>query len=365
MYCVLICNKKECIKKECIKISNFNKYKPHLFVKHYTAKYIGELYSDKLINSQCFNCNCPIYYSSIDIYIRIILFHNNLIFQDDYISRFSKCTVGIQFSTKPECSFIVGDCYQLYNPKTIIKFNTKREISNITSNLLLHHGKIHELITLYRHGFNIESSRLSYAPNWDQQNILLNLDLLKNYGFEFCYTDIILNYVSSYGHVNVLEWLLNSKLPLKYDEDALNFASSKGYVNVLEWWKNSGLSLKYTENALNLASSHGHVNVLEWWLKSGLPLKYDENALYWASRNGHVNVLEWWKNSGLKSIFETPYILDEYNKFEVIKWWINSGLPVNYKHLSPFKELICRDTLDIEWIFNTVLQIKNAQNTNT
>uniref|UniRef100_A0A6C0E7A1 Ankyrin repeat protein n=1 Tax=viral metagenome TaxID=1070528 RepID=A0A6C0E7A1_9ZZZZ len=110
----------------------------------------------------------------------------------------------------------------------------------------------------------------------------------------------VLEYASQNGHVNVLEWWKNSKLPFNYDEKVLEYASQNGHVNVLEWWKNSKLPCNYDENVLKLASSNGHINVLDWWKNSGLPLKYYDNVLdYYHSNDGDIKVLEWWRNSGL------------------------------------------------------------------
>ena len=130
------------------------------------------------------------------------------------------------------------------------------------------------------------------------------------------------------GCTSILTWLINQKLPLKYDKDALNLASQNGQVAVLEWWKNSGLELKYNEYALNLASQNGQVAVLEWWKNSGLELKYSEGGLDYASANGHVAVLEWWKNSGLKLKYteNATELSMHYNKMEAYMWWKNNGL---------------------------------------
>uniref|UniRef100_A0A6C0E8B3 Ankyrin repeat protein n=1 Tax=viral metagenome TaxID=1070528 RepID=A0A6C0E8B3_9ZZZZ len=110
----------------------------------------------------------------------------------------------------------------------------------------------------------------------------------------------LIYYASYYGYTNVLEWLKNSGLPLKYYKGALNRASQNGQVAVLEWWKNSGLPLKYSEKALEYASQVGHINVLEWWKNSGLELKYSDRSIKWAAFRWQSAVIEWWKNSGLK-----------------------------------------------------------------
>jgi hypothetical protein len=133
---------------------------------------------------------------------------------------------------------------------------------------------------------------------------LYDLKTIKKFNLNI--TDVYISELCKRGKVNILEWLFDSGLELKYTSDALDWASCNGldlascngHVNVLEWWKNSGLELQYTESALNWASENCHINVLEWWKNSGLELKYTESVLNSASENGHVGVLEWWKNSG-------------------------------------------------------------------
>jgi hypothetical protein len=303
MYCVLSCDNKECI--------NISKLKTYGQEQIFKITCFDKLYSDVFENTynQCFNCG-SIIIEEYSTYFRPILLNTD----NSYIIPYTEEGIFTYYS---QC-FILGDYYHLYNPKTIIKFNTKRQISKIKLDLLLKHGKIQELITLHKHGFNIELSKLSRMFLWDHKNILLNLSLLKNYGFELCYTDVILDYASAKGYIHVLEWLFNSKMSLKYTERALESASSNGRVHVLEWWKNSGLSLKYTERALESASSNGHVHVLEWWKNSGLSLKYTERVLVYASSNGHVNVLEWWKHSGLKLNSDIPYVLRQSDPFNAI-----------------------------------------------
>ena len=89
--------------------------------------------------------------------------------------------------------------------------------------------------------------------------------------------------------------LINILKNMKYSisNDSIFWASSNGHVNILEWLKNSRLELKYTSNAIDCASCNGHVNILEWFKNSGLEFKYSQWAIDDASENGHVNILEW------------------------------------------------------------------------
>jgi hypothetical protein len=95
--------------------------------------------------------------------------------------------------------------------------------------------------------------------------------------YNLCYIESSFRYASENGHVDVLEWLLNSKLPLEYSTSSLHGAMVYGHVNVLEWWKNSGLELKYSHDSsiIKIALDHGHFHVLDW-LKNSCLLSNDD-----------------------------------------------------------------------------------------
>jgi hypothetical protein len=134
------------------------------------------------------------------------------------------------------------------------------------------------------------------------------------------------------GHVHVLQWWVDSQLPLKYTEGALEHASARGHIAVLNWWKQSKLPLKIGR-VMELASGAGHVDVLEWWHRSGLDFKYDRIPLYHASCSGRVDSLEWWAQSGLQMIYDSDALIGatRHNKPETLEWWDRSGLPIQYR----------------------------------
>jgi len=136
------------------------------------------------------------------------------------------------------------------------------------------------------------------------------------------------------GHVESLDWWLESGLPIEYTEAALEHASSKNRLNVLEWWREqrTRLPLK-VGRVMDTASAAGHVSVLAWWAHSGLDYTYDRQALYHASCNGHIDVLQWWLNSGLQLFFDQDVLVGatRYDRAEVLHWWDKSALPVQYR----------------------------------
>jgi putative NIF3 family GTP cyclohydrolase 1 type 2 len=136
------------------------------------------------------------------------------------------------------------------------------------------------------------------------------------------------------GHVESLDWWLESGLPFEYTEAALEQASSKNQLDVLEWWREqrTRLPLK-VGRVMDTASAQGHVPALAWWTHSGLDYTYDRQALYHASCNGHIDVLQWWVNSGLQLFFDQDVLVGatRYDRAEVLHWWDKSGLPVQYR----------------------------------
>jgi hypothetical protein len=136
------------------------------------------------------------------------------------------------------------------------------------------------------------------------------------------------------GHVESLDWWLESGLPFEYTETALEHASAKNQLHVLEWWRKqrNRLPLK-VGRVMDTASAAGHVATLDWWARSGLDYTYDRQALFYASYHGHIDVLQWWVNSGLQLFFDQDVLVGatRHNRPEVLQWWDKTGLPVQYR----------------------------------
>ena len=246
----------------------------------------------------------------------------------------------------------LSDKYFIFCPKTIKKFNikiTKQLVSMACANNYIdfldwyesEHNYYDSLPIYISSSYGIGSGYHNYYDSLpiDMASAFGNTDVLEwwlNSTLPLKYSEKSLISASINGHINVLTWWFKSGLPLEYNEHVLNLASAHGHINVLTWWFKSGLPLKYDHNALNLASAYGHINVLTWWFKSGLPLKYDHNALNFASKNGYIGVLEWWLNSGLKLKY-TETALDwasHKGHVNVLEWWLKSGLELKYTRLA-------------------------------
>jgi hypothetical protein len=139
-------------------------------------------------------------------------------------------------------------------------------------------------------------------------------------------------------NINILNWLHTSKYNLSYYvEQAINYASSNGHDNVLEWFKNSGYYFKFTKYTLYYASSNGHVNILEWFNKSGYKFKYNIYSIYYASKNGHVKVLNWFKKINYKFKYSNQLIMSSYKNINVLKWFKNNCFKIKHSYYKKYE----------------------------
>ena len=79
----------------------------------------------------------------------------------------------------------------------------------------------------------------------------------------------------------------------------MDYASSNGHINLLEWWlqkyKQGKVIFLRTELAINMASRNGEISLLNWWLnvykKHKIPMLYDKRAF---ERSLDRDVIDWW-----------------------------------------------------------------------
>lgn len=160
------------------------------------------------------------------------------------------------------------------------------------------------------------------------------------------YEAIAIDGASRAGFIEVLQWWLDSGLPLHYTERALENASSRGLVDVLDWWRMNNLKLAGTSRelplkvgkAIWLAAQCGRVQSIAWWERSGIPYSHEERVATVASQGGHVEVLDlWYSLKGSKMIFDNQVLVGptKHGHANVLEWWKEAsrkwGLRVEYK----------------------------------
>lgn len=151
---------------------------------------------------------------------------------------------------------------------------------------------------------------------------------------------------SRLGFIEVLQWWLESGLPLHYTDRALENASSRGLVEVLEWWRTNSQKLVGTERELPLkvgksiwlAAQCGRPQSIAWWERSGIAYSHEERVATVASQGGHVDVLDlWYSLKGSKMIFDNQVLVGptKHGYARVLEWWKEAsrkwGLRVEYK----------------------------------
>lgn len=160
------------------------------------------------------------------------------------------------------------------------------------------------------------------------------------------YDTKIIDGASRAGFIDVLQWWLDSDLPMCYTDKALEGASAKGMVDVLEWWRTNHQKLIGTNRELPLkvgksiwlAAQTGQTQSVAWWERSGIPYSHEEKVATVASQSGHVDVLDlWYSLKGSKMIFDNQVLVgpSKHGHPKVLEWWKQAsqkyGLRVEYK----------------------------------
>ncbi|KAI9326196.1 hypothetical protein DFJ73DRAFT_866879 [Zopfochytrium polystomum] len=137
-----------------------------------------------------------------------------------------------------------------------------------------------------------------------------------------------MDFASATCNMPVLEWWRASGLELQYSSNAMNWASENGHIYCLHWWKDSGFELRYT----GLPYWKLQRDVMQWWINSGLPVEIEERRLVHASTQGMVEVLQLWKVSGLNVEYGERALNGalQSGNIKALQWWKESGLELKF-----------------------------------
>jgi len=111
------------------------------------------------------------------------------------------------------------------------------------------------------------------------------------------YSVLALDNATSSNRVDILNWWYDRKndieLKLPYNLDSVG---SYGSIDALKWWidHQNEFELKYTDSLVVWASEYGHVEILQFLLDNDLELKSNHFAIENAVRKEQVHSLQWW-----------------------------------------------------------------------
>lgn len=168
----------------------------------------------------------------------------------------------------------------------------------------------------------------------------------KDVEFEFC---VFLAALQA-GHVHVLEWAQKKgldRLTTSYEESDFHETIPKsalgGNIEVLVWAQKNG---SLSESSGYWACIGGHVHVLEWLHEKKIPFTYISWYLDVAATKGHFGVFKWFKDHGFLTSLEKQssnfcYWAAKSGDLNALKWLIEQefACPV-YIFLSTKKENI-------------------------
>ena len=131
----------------------------------------------------------------------------------------------------------------------------------------------------------------SYGNNIDVLEWLKNHDFTSpNSKYKFTLAD--------YSTVDA--FLTEKQYPYHFNTNTIaKIASKEGYIKLLEWLKKLDIEFIYDETPMHSALFNNQIDVLNWWMNSGLPLKYQKNIMDDHDKNYEVeninpDTCKWW-----------------------------------------------------------------------
>jgi len=117
-----------------------------------------------------------------------------------------------------------------------------------------------------------------------------------------------LHFSSRYGHLSVVEYLVNQKADInskdENDNTPLHFAARNGHLSVVEYLVNQKADINSKDEndntPLHFAARNGHLSVVEFLVNQKADInskdENDNTPLHFAARNGHLSVVEFLVN---------------------------------------------------------------------
>lgn len=136
------------------------------------------------------------------------------------------------------------------------------------------------------------------------------------------------------GNLDLLKHLITDlQVPIFSNEELYEYAALGGHLNVLEWLNNSLMPVDplYPDICMN-AAENGHLHVLKWARERNL--RWDVRTCWVASKNNHLDVLKWACENGCLCDEMCIFIaVDNYN-YEIAVWLLENVFSLTKKTLS-------------------------------
>jgi hypothetical protein len=204
------------------------------------------------------------------------------------------------------------------------------------------------LLTLKLSLDRLVDAAFKYGNSQFLEDLLVHPDLQH---LRYSYDSI--DYASSTGHINVLEWYIKACIPLIYSENAIHDTIRNGYYCVLKWWLTSGLTLKFNPiTVMQLIAEGNRMDILKCWLEYGIPkmidskndnttygknLVYDpQHVMHYASYYGRIEMLDYaFPICGKRFWNDCIENLFSHGQIDVLKWWFQKckNIKINFHHL--------------------------------
>ena len=255
-------------------------------------------------------------------------------------SRISRKTITIKEYAKRGYLSLV----QWYLTKAI-DLADRNKVGMMVSHLSANHGHRHILVWLKEQSIAWGSTVCESAARGG------HLELLQWLRENNCsWHASIYEHAAYNGHVNILQWLKDKIAPLNLK--FLDVAAKRGHVNVFKWAKENCLFAKSNSYTIH-AIRGGHVDVLEWLFEQRLPIN---NVIYLvAAKHGHLNVIKWAHSKKIQWNPKLYYCVCIRKDQEMFKWLKENGAPYNSFEVNAM--LLKSNNLEaIEWF--RVMRIK-------
>jgi len=151
------------------------------------------------------------------------------------------------------------------------------------------------------------------------------------------------DHAAEYGHLNVLKWLVNQKLPITLTLWATRNAARNGHVEVIELLRSQS-RCPWDRWTCAYASEHGQLEVLQYLRSQNPKCKWDEYTCTYAAKNGYVKVLIWLRSQTPPCPWNeyTCLYAAKYGQLETLKWMRSQNPPC------PWNIQMCVDTFEAE-----------------